>query len=151
MQFPKELSEPANADEAQRALVACQQIDPSINADTILQALHTNPRIAAVLRGIITPRHPSQLYEAALEGLVLFLIMWFVRTRLRTPNGLLTGLFMICYAIFRIVVEYYREPDAPLIGMFTRGQFFSFFVIALGIAFIVVAKRRPRYPTRLAA
>ena len=81
--------------------------------------------------------------------LFLFLILWFVRTRTRTPNGLLTGLFMICYSVFRIVVEYYREPDAPLIGMFTRGQFFSFFVIAIGIAFIVVAKRRPSYPRKL--
>jgi phosphatidylglycerol:prolipoprotein diacylglycerol transferase len=151
MQFPKELSESANADEAQRALIACQQIDPSLNSDTMVQAIHTNPQIAAVLRGIITPRHPSQLYEAALEGLVLFLVLWFVRTRMRTPNGLLTGLFMICYSVFRIIVEYYREPDAPLIGMFTRGQFFSLFVIAIGIAFIVVAKRRPRYPARLSA
>ena len=70
---------------------------------------------------------------------------------LRTPNGFLTGLFMICYAIFRIVVEYFREPDAALIGMFTRGQFFSFFVIVLGIGFIVVARRRPTYPRKLAA
>jgi phosphatidylglycerol:prolipoprotein diacylglycerol transferase len=152
MQFPKELFEPANADEAQRALVACQQIDPSLNSsEAIVQAVHTNPQIAAVLRGIITPRHPSQLYEAALEGLALFLILWFVRTRTRTPNGLLTGLFMICYSVFRIVVECFREPDAPLIGMFTRGQFFSFFVIAIGVAFIVVAKRRPTYPARLTA
>jgi phosphatidylglycerol:prolipoprotein diacylglycerol transferase len=65
---------------------------------------------------------------------------------MRTPNGLLTGLFMICYSIFRIVVEYFREPDAPMIGMFTRGQFFSFFVIVLGVGFIVTARRRPTYP-----
>ena len=70
--------------------------------------------------------------------------------RMRTPNGLLTGLFMICYAIFRIIVEYFREPDASMIGIFTRGQFFSFFVIALGIGFIVVAKRRPTYPKQSA-
>ena len=70
---------------------------------------------------------------------------------MRTPNGFLTGLFMICYAVFRIVVEYFREPDAPLVGMFTRGQFFSFFVVALGVGFIVAAKRRPTYPRKLAA
>jgi phosphatidylglycerol:prolipoprotein diacylglycerol transferase len=154
MQFPKELLEPANAAEADRVLAACQQIDPSLNSigsftskiETVIESARTSPQVAAVLRGILTPRHPSQLYEAFLEGVVLFAILWFVRTRMRTPNGLLTGLFMICYSIFRIVVEYFREPDAPMIGMFTRGQFFSFFVIALGVGFIVTARRRPSYP-----
>ena len=58
---------------------------------------------------------------------------------------------MILYGAFRIVVEYFREPDAALIGLFTRGQFFSFFVVALGIGFIVVAKRHPTYPRKLSA
>jgi len=154
VQFPKELLEPANAAEADRAVTACQQIVPSLNSiepfaakiEAIVESVRTNPDVATVLRGILTPRHPSQLYEALLEGLVLFAILWIVRTRMRTPNGLLTGLFMICYSIFRIVVEFFREPDASMIGIFTRGQFFSFFVIALGIGFIVVAKRRPTYP-----
>jgi phosphatidylglycerol:prolipoprotein diacylglycerol transferase len=147
MQFPKELLEPANAVEAERALAACQQVDPSLSSpEAIVETVRRNPQIATALRGILTPRHPSQLYEALLEGIVLFAILWFVRTRARTPNGFLTGLFMICYAIFRIVVEYFREPDAALIGPFTRGQFFSFFVVALGIGFIVVAQRRPTYP-----
>ena len=149
MQFPKELLEPENAAEAERALAACRQIDPSLGIETIVEAVRTNPQVAYVLRGILTPRHPSQLYEAFLEGIVLFAILWFVRTRMRTPNGVLTGLFMICYSVFRIVVEYFREPDAGLIGPFTRGQFFSFFVVALGIGFIVVAKRRPTYPRKL--
>jgi len=149
MQFPKELLEPANTAEADRALTACQQIDPSLNSiEAIIETVRTNPHIATVLRGILTPRHPSQLYEAFLEGVVLFAILWFVRTRVRTPNGLLTGLFMICYAIFRIVVEYFREPDAPMIGVFTRGQFFSFFLVAIGFAFIVAARWRPTYPRK---
>jgi phosphatidylglycerol:prolipoprotein diacylglycerol transferase len=152
MQFPKELLEPANVAEADRALAACRQIDPSFSSvETIVEAVRTNPQIATVLRGILAPRHPSQLYEALLEGALLFAILWFVRTRARTPNGFLTGLFLICYAIFRIVVEYFREPDAPLIGMFTRGQFFSFFVVALGIGFIVTARRHPTYPRKLSA
>ena len=147
VQFPKELLEPANAAEGDRVLAACQQIDPSLNSiEAIIEAVRTSPRIATILRGILTPRHPSQLYEAFLEGMVLFAILWLVRTRVRTPNGVLTGLFMICYSIFRIVVEYFREPDASMIGVFTRGQFFSFFVIALGIGFMVTAKRRPTYP-----
>jgi phosphatidylglycerol:prolipoprotein diacylglycerol transferase len=74
--------------------------------------------------------------------------LWFVRTRIRQPNGVLTGLFFIFYAIFRIICENFREPDAPLVGAFTRGQFFSFFLIAIGIAFVVVAKLRPTFPVR---
>jgi phosphatidylglycerol:prolipoprotein diacylglycerol transferase len=152
MLFPKELLEPANAAEANRALAAANQIDPSLGTvEAAVQAVHTNPQIANVLREILTPRHPSQLYEAALEGILLFAITWFVRTRARTPNGLLTGLFMCLYAIFRIVVEYFREPDASMIAGFTRGQFFSFFMVAIGFAFIVAARWRPVYPKRLAA
>jgi phosphatidylglycerol:prolipoprotein diacylglycerol transferase len=101
------------------------------------------------LRPILTPRHPSQLYEAFFEGIVLFAILWLVRTRTRQPNGVLTGLFFIFYAIFRIVIEYFREPDAELIGRFTRGQFFSFFLIAIGVAFVVAAKTKPTYPRKM--
>jgi len=88
------------------------------------------------------------LYEAFFEGIVLFAILWIVRTRTRQPNGILTGLFFICYALFRIVIEYFREPDATLIGPFTRGQFFSFFLIVIGLAFIVGAKIRPTFPKK---
>jgi len=58
-------------------------------------------------------------------------------------------LFLICYAIFRIVVENFREPDAELIGPFTRGQFFSFFLIIIGGVFIVAAKRHPTFPRKV--
>jgi phosphatidylglycerol---prolipoprotein diacylglyceryl transferase len=71
-----------------------------------------------------------------------------VRTRTRQPNGVLSGLFFICYAVFRIVLEYFREPDAALIAGFTRGQFFSFFLIAIGLAFIVAAKMSPTFPKK---
>jgi phosphatidylglycerol:prolipoprotein diacylglycerol transferase len=70
---------------------------------------------------------------------------------MRQPNGVLTGLFFICYAIFRIIVENFREPDATLIAGFTRGQFFSFFLIAIGLAFVIVAKLRPAYPKKVVA
>ena len=148
MQFPKELFD--HPDEADRAIGACSRIDPSLSTlDGIMSAVHRpalGGQVKEILRAILTPRHPSQLYEAFFEGIVLFLILWFVRTRTRQPNGVLIGLFFICYAIFRIVVENFREPDATLIGPFTRGQFFSFFLIAIGIAFVVVAKMRPSFP-----
>ena len=150
MQFPKELTE--NIGETERAIIACQQVDPSLtSADAIAAAVRRQPQVKEILRGILTPRHPSQLYEAFFEGIVLFAILWFVRTRMRQPNGVLTGLFFICYATFRIIVENFREPDASLIGGFTRGQFFSFFLMAIGIAFVVVAKLRPTFPKRIGA
>jgi phosphatidylglycerol---prolipoprotein diacylglyceryl transferase len=58
-------------------------------------------------------------------------------------------LFLIVYSVFRIIVENFREPDAPLVGMFTRGQFFSFFTVVIGLGFIIVAKRNPTYPRKL--
>src|SRR5213082_711506 len=149
MQFPKELTE--NVGEAERAIIACRQIDPTLtSSEAIVAAVRHEPQVKEVLRGILTPRHPSQLYEAFFEGIVLFAILWFVRTRMRQPNGVLTGLFFIFYAIFRIICENFREPDAPLVGVFTRGQFFSFFLIAIGIVFVVVAKLRPTFPKNTA-
>jgi phosphatidylglycerol:prolipoprotein diacylglycerol transferase len=149
MQFPKELTE--NLREAERSIAECLKIDPSLtSAEAIVTAVRHQPAVKDALRPILTPRHPSQLYEGFFEGLVLFTILWLVRTRMRQPNGVLTGLFFIFYAIFRIIVENFREPDASLIGGFTRGQFFSFFLIAIGLAFVVVAKLRPSFPKKLA-
>jgi phosphatidylglycerol---prolipoprotein diacylglyceryl transferase len=155
MQFPKELLERdehglIHSDEVSQAIAQCAQIDSSLTTpEAIVESVRTHPQVVDVLRSIITPRHPSQLYEAALEGIALFGILWFVRTRFKTPNGFLTGLFLIVYSIFRIIVENFREPDASLVGMFTRGQFFSFFTVVIGIGFIVVAKRHPTYPRAL--
>ena len=148
MQFPKELFE--NSLERERAVSAAQKIDPGlVDPDTIIQAARHNSQVNEVLQNILTPRHPSQLYEGFFEGIVLFAILWFVRTRMRQPNGALTGLFFIFYGIFRIICENFREPDASLVGAFTRGQFFSFFLLVIGFAFVVVAKLRPTFPTRM--
>ncbi len=143
MLFPKELLEPDNVAKADRAMMVAQQIDPGLTSpDAVIASLQTRPLLREALRPILRPRHPSQIYEALLEGVLLFVILWLVRTRTRQPNGVLTGLFFVCYAIFRIVVEYFREPDASLIAGFTRGQFFSFFLLAIGLAFILVGKIR---------
>ncbi|MER3422790.1 MAG: prolipoprotein diacylglyceryl transferase [Nitrospiraceae bacterium] len=150
MQFPKELFD--HPQETERAAAACASIDPSLTTpDAIVSAARSQPRVVNALRPILSPRHPSQLYEAFFEGIVLFAILWWVRTRARQPNGVLTGLFFICYAVFRIVIENFREPDAELIGPFTRGQFFSFFLIAIGAAFIVAARMKPAYPKNIRA
>ena len=150
VQFPKELLEPENAAQADRVLALAQPITPGVSSiEGVVAAAQNNPQLEQILRSVLTPRHPSQIYEGLVEGVLLFLILWIVRTKTRQPNGVITGLFLSCYAIFRIVVENFREPDAPLIGMFTRGQFFSFFLIVLGFAFIVAARMRPVYPIKL--
>lgn len=91
------------------------------------------------LKGILHPRHPSQLYEALGEGLFLTMILLVIRLRFpRLPHGILTGLFFLLYAIARISLEFVRQPDSgsmPILGM-TRGQFFSVFMIVIGLAFI---------------
>ena len=92
-------------------------------------------------------RHPSQLYEALLEGLLLFAILWFVRVRFpKAPHGLLTGLFFLLYPTFRIFAEAYREPDAAWVieGMLTQGQFLSLFMYLFAAAFLIFAFRKSR-------
>tara|TARA_B100000676_G_C17809061_1_gene696413 strand:+ start:68 stop:850 length:783 start_codon:yes stop_codon:yes gene_type:complete len=81
------------------------------------------------------PRHPSQLYEAALEGVMLFVIVWIFAAKTRRP-GQVSGLFLLGYGVFRFFVEFYREPDAHLglIGLdwMTMGQLLSIPVIVAG-------------------
>ena len=111
----------------------------------ILQATRSSPEARAALEPYLEPRHPSQLYEAALEGLLLFAILWIVRIKFpKAPNGLLTGLFFGLYAVFRIFAEQFREPDAALVGAITKGQFLSFFMIAFSLAFVIKALRQGR-------
>lgn len=147
VQFPKELLEnPALAD---RAVALAQRVDPGIaTVDGVIDAARHQPQIQEVLASVLTPRHPSQIYEALLEGVLLFVVLWLVRTKTRQPNGVITGLFIGGYAVLRIVAEQFREPDAPMIGALTRGQFLSIFLVALGFAFIVAARLRPTYPPR---
>jgi phosphatidylglycerol:prolipoprotein diacylglycerol transferase len=87
-------------------------------------------------------RHPSQLYEALLEGVVLFLILWFFSARPR-PTMSVTGLFLLCYGVFRFVVEFYRTPDADLgflaLGWLTMGQLLSAPMIVAGILMLLIA------------
>jgi phosphatidylglycerol:prolipoprotein diacylglycerol transferase len=83
------------------------------------------------------PRHPSQLYEAALEGALLLAFMqWRVWRSdvLRTHPGRLSGEFLIAYALVRAIGEIFREPDASLIFGLSRGTFYSIFLVVAGLA-----------------
>ena len=94
---------------------------------------------------MVAPRHPSQLYEAGTEGLILLLYMqWrFWRTDAQKYPGRLGGEFLLIYSASRIVCEQFREPDASLIFGMSRGIFYTFFLIALGIYFLVQSYRHP--------
>jgi phosphatidylglycerol---prolipoprotein diacylglyceryl transferase len=93
----------------------------------------------------IPPRHPSQLYEAALEGLLLLVIMqvrfWKSDVTRKYP-GSLAGEFLVLYAVFRVIGELFREPDAPLLFGLSRGIFYSFFLIIGGMVIIITSRRR---------
>jgi len=93
------------------------------------------------------PRHPSQLYEAALEGLLLFAVMfWFaLRPRARGTDGRLAGIFLIGYGIARSIAEAFREPDAHLgflLGGLTMGQLLSLPMVLIGILLVVRSHAR---------
>jgi len=113
------------------------------------------------------PRHPSQLYEAFFEGIVLWAIIWFFRNR-KPFKGFLVGLYFLGYGLFRFIIEYFREPDAdigyrfeivkttlptayahPLLS-FSTGQVLSFWMILFGIVWLIIASRLPdREPFRM--
>jgi phosphatidylglycerol:prolipoprotein diacylglycerol transferase len=99
-------------------------------------------------RGGPLPRHPSQIYEALLEGLVLFIVVLIVRRlpTVRSHPGMVTGTFLAGYGVARFTCELYREPD-PFLGFLwggaTMGQMLSMPMIAIGVALIVWASRRP--------
>jgi phosphatidylglycerol:prolipoprotein diacylglycerol transferase len=89
------------------------------------------------------PRHPSQLYQFALEGVLLFAILW-IYTRHRRPMGAASGLFLAGYGVFRFVAEYFREPDAFLQALplgLTMGQWLSLPMMLAGVALMVWAYR----------
>ena len=90
------------------------------------------------------PRHPSQLYEAALEGVALFFILLLLARRFRilARPGIAGGVFVAGYGIFRIIVEQFRVPDADLILGLSRGTAYSLPMVVVGGAFAVWAARR---------
>lgn len=97
------------------------------------------------------PRHPSQLYEAALEGLLLFVILWAYSSKPR-QRGAVGGLFLLGYGSFRFFVEFFRQPDAQLgfvaLDFFSMGQMLCLPMIVLGLWLML---RKPTAPPQAAA
>lgn len=100
------------------------------------------PQLQSIIKEYGTlPRHPSQIYEFILEGVVLFLIIYLYNQKTR-PTGSTSGLFLVSYGIFRIISEVFREPD-PQIGLIehyiTMGQILSIPMIIFGLVMIFVS------------
>jgi len=113
------------------------------------------------------PRHPSQIYEAFLEGIVLWALIWFFRNR-KPFKGFLIGLYFLGYGTLRFFIEYFREPDSALgyriefvkstlppafghpLFSFTTGQILCFIMILFGVTWLIIASRLPnREPVRI--
>ena len=99
-------------------------------------------------RSINVPRHPSQLYEFGLEGVLLFVVLWIYASRQR-PRGAVSGLFLIGYGTFRFIAEFAREPDnflGFLAGGLSMGQWLSLPMIVVGVVHdaVGVSPRRAR-------
>jgi len=90
------------------------------------------------------PRHPSQLYELFLEGVVLFTVLWVLKDRV-SRSGVLTSFFLLFYGIFRFALEFVREPDVQLgyiLGPFTMGQVLSSSMVVIGAVLLYIRKSR---------
>lgn len=143
VQFPRELLDTE---------IGREEIGPMVSGalqrplGDIVETIPRNAETNRVLAESLTPRHPSQIYEALLEGVLMFAVLWFMRTRCRVPRGVLTGTFFILYATVRIIGEMFREPDpAWAVGSFSAGQFLSLFMYGIGAAFIVWGLKTRHY------
>ena len=104
------------------------------------------------------PRHPSQLYEAFFEGILLWLFLWFIGRKIRKYEGNVIGLYLMGYGFFRFIIEYFREPDMGLdfplqwgqdspnylmtsIFNFTTGQILCFIMVFSGCLILLIARK----------
>lgn len=110
----------------------------------------THVRWAVVFPGIdMQPRHPVQLYQACTEGVLLFAILLMASSKKRRC-AFLSGVFALCYSVFRIFTEAFRESSAVLAGPgwahLTKGQWYSIATLALGIGLLLYSRTQREYP-----
>lgn len=156
VKFPQELAE-LPTDQVQQALADLEQAAGaplnSLRAvsedgqryveslfDTILRLTRESESLRETLGRHLHTRYPSQLFEAVGEGLIIFLVLMGLRLVWRSaPRGIFAALFCFMYAAARITAECFKEPDAPMWGSVTRGQYLSFIIIGLGFIFLAIA------------
>ncbi len=153
MKFPLEIySLPAaQRNEAYAAVlrVSPEPLPPFIQGDPtysvwsrMIELSQRNEAVREALGQFLTPRYPSQLFEAAGEGALIFIVLFTLRlVWKKAPDGIFCALFAFLYAAARIVSECFKEPDAPMWGSITRGQYLSFGIAALGLFFLICALR----------
>lgn len=149
MKFPMEMwNRPVLAYDAYQLLAQSGNKDivmspeglSSADIERLIELNRSNPEVRNALEQCLSARHPSQLYEALAEGVIIFIVLLWVRMRYpRLGDGFIAGLFSLLYGIGRIVVECYREPDAALVGGMTMGQFLSVFLIVLGVVLVGIS------------
>lgn len=159
VKYPQELLLPANhatpltVDQTLRlnAIVESVKLPGEDEADTLARIIskiqHGSKDLAAQIEPLISARHPSQLYQAAAEGILLGSLLWLIWARPQKP-GIITAWFLVFYGILRIIVEqYWRLPDPQLANQYilglSRGQGLSVLMIAAGVGLIIWATRRP--------
>ncbi|NNM28114.1 MAG: prolipoprotein diacylglyceryl transferase [Akkermansiaceae bacterium] len=147
VKFPKAALTPGTTEHARQeeALRAATQVDPEVYPGNLVERMRGSEAVEQAVAPFLEGRYPSQLYQAALEGGLLFAILFFLRVRFpELRHGVLTGLFFVLYALFRITGERFRMPDAAWVveGWVTKGQFYSFFMIAMGAAFLICAWKK---------
>jgi phosphatidylglycerol:prolipoprotein diacylglycerol transferase len=126
--------------------LACGRIGNFINGELWGRAADPSLPWAMVFpqSGSDVPRHPSQLYQFGLEGLLLFVLLWWFARKPR-PLGAVSGFFLVGYGAFRFIAEYFREPDSFL-GLLafnlSMGQLLCLPMIVAGLLLLFVARRR---------
>ncbi len=110
------------------------------SAQWMIERVRDTPAIKDIVGSVLPERYPSQLYEGLAEGIILFTVLWGIRILYpKAYNGIFSGIFCFLYAIGRIIVENYREPDSPVWFNLTRGQFLSLFLFLIGTGFFIYA------------
>ena len=119
------------------------------NAD--FELLQANPALQSVAANIgdylLLPRHPSQLYQAATEGVLLFILLWWFSSKPR-PRYAVSALFLLGYGISRFTTEFFRQPDVGyelIFGWMSKGQLYSLPMIIFGIILMVMAYQKRIY------
>lgn len=147
VKFPQELVTWSSSQLAEVARRVAETGAGALSAEAIVERIQAgDAAITAAVAPLLPARHPSQLYEAVLEGLLVFLILCFVWRKPRAA-GTVAATFGIAYAIVRIVGEQFRLPDAPLFEagalVLTRGQLLSVLLLAVALVVFVASRLRP--------
>lgn len=121
----------------------------AVNAD--FELISTNPELANISQTVqnfaLLPRHPSQLYQAFSEGVLLFILLWWFSSKPR-PRYAISALFLLGYGISRFTTEFFRQPDvgyALIFGWMSKGQLYSLPMIIIGVFLMVKAYKHKIY------